>query len=173
MTSPVRASRSGFRLIPAALFLLASAAYVPAASAQDGPAVELALAALSEVRETLPPGPSALDPHLLCSPRLAGWSCPAEVTETAESLGFTLHGRNFTLVCPAGRSSCRLVAARSLVHFSDPRVTGNAATLMLDVWWQTNDRTRPVSHRRARLVFERVLTGWVLVRTEPLVSGRS
>lgn len=139
--------------------------------AQASSAVGLVVGALPQVRETIPPGPAALDPQILCSPRLAGWSCPAEVTRIAEELGFTLHSRNFTHVCPGDSRSCRLVAARSLLHFTEPEVRGNRGSVMLDVWWQTDNRARPVGHRRARLTLARESTGWKVTRTEPILAA--
>ncbi len=143
---------------------------VPALQAQLRPEVQLVLAALPSVREALPPGPAALDPQLLCTPRLAGWTCPKDVDTAAGGLGLMLHSRNFVHVCPGDRRSCRLVSARSLVLFSEPAIRGATATMMLDVWWQSDDRTRPVSHRRARLTFQRIGTTWQLDRTEPVVA---
>jgi hypothetical protein len=153
-----------------AAFGTAFAAPRPAEAQMSG-AAELVLAALPAVRETLPSGPAALDPQLLCTARLAGWSCPPEVSGAAADLGLMLHSRNFAYICPGDRRSCRLVSVRSLVHFTEPVVQGDTATLLLDVWWQTENRAQPVAHRRARLTFHRDAQGWKLGHTEPLVAG--
>jgi hypothetical protein len=141
-----------------------------AVAQQSGTAVELVLAALPAVRETLPPGTAAVDPQLICTPRLIGWSCPAEVVASAEGLGMILHSRNFVRVCPGDQRSCRLVSARSLVHFTEPQVQGTSANLTMEVWWETDNNSRPLAHRRARLSFHREGAEWRLDRTEPLVA---
>lgn len=160
------------RLLPCALMeaLTVLALLAPAAGAQEGEVVEVVLAAIPAVRETLPSGPAALDPELLCSPRLAGWSCPDRVQEVARSHDLTLHSRYFTRVCPGDERSCRLVGARSLVHFTEPRVGRSTASLLVDVWWQGSDPRRPVSHRRTRLTLRRLQGDWVVEDLRPIVA---
>jgi hypothetical protein len=150
------------------LLLLLALVPAPAASqaAREEDALEVTLAALRYVRDSLPAGRPALDPEIACEARLIGWNCPEPFRAAADSLGFRLGGRAFTLLCLGGPRSCRLVEAESLVVLEPPEIDRGRATQEASVWWRPGSRSRSILQRGFRMTLERTRSGWEVVREE-------
>lgn len=125
------------------------------AAAQGAGMVGVVVAALEHAAPTLPAGRAMLDPRLVCSVRLAGWTCPAEVHQRTAELGLELGSREFSYLCATSSGSCRLVGPDVLLELSAPRIFRRTASVVLDVWWRTDDPERPVGQRRSHLHLER------------------
>lgn len=158
---PGRAERAVRRLIRACALTTAAAGLclwaTPPADAQQRPPDTLAvvLAALDHTGSSLPDGQVMLDPRLVCSATLTGWSCPSELETTVAELGMVLGSREFTYLCATGSSGCRLVGTDVLVELTDLRLFGRTATVRANVWWDTGDAERPVGRRRSHLHLQR------------------
>jgi hypothetical protein len=125
------------------------------ARGQGADTVGVVVAALEHATHSLPAGRAMVDPRLVCSARLVGWSCPPEVHERTAELGLELGSREFSYLCMTSSDACRLVGPDVLLELSAPRIFRRTASVVLDVWWRTDDPERPVGQRRSHLHLER------------------
>lgn len=151
---------SGRRLIRAVAAMavvagLSLQAARPAGAQRPPDTLAVVLTALDHASSSLPEGQVMLDPRLVCSAALAGWSCPPEFEAHVKELGMVLGSRDFTYLCPTGSPGCRLVGTDVLVELSELRIFGRTATVMAHVWWDTDDKERPVGRRRSHLHLQR------------------
>lgn len=155
---PERAARGLIRAFAAAAAAAGLCLHAaPPAGAQQRPPDTLAvvLAALDHTGSSLPEGQIMLDPRLVCSATLTGWSCPPELEDTVAEMGMVLGSREFTYLCATGSAGCRLVGTDVLVELTDLRLFGRTATVRANVWWDTGDPERPVGRRRSHLHLQR------------------
>ena len=152
---------------PARLLACAAAAF----SWSTGPLVAqvddlsaVAAAVLPQLRGSLPSGAAALDPEPFCTPRLIGWRCPDVVRQAAEEAGLALSGREFTLICLQGPTSCRLIGVQSLVAFDDVSVDSRAgrARVSANLWWRPTGGRAPLASRRALFSLSRRRGAWIV-----------
>lgn len=134
------------------------------AAAQAEPGVEVALAALEHVRESLPAGRVVLDPRTLCRATIAGWACPEPVAERVRAMGLELGSREFSFVCERRSRDCRIVGTDVLVQPAEPRIMRSTARIVVNVWWSTGNEERPVGSRRSELHLQRDGGTWRVVR---------
>lgn len=152
------------RVAAAALGALAALACAVPAPAQEDARLDVGLAALEHVRESLPPGRAILDPRILCRATIAGWTCPEGMEERVRAMDLELGSRDFSYVCEKGPGDCRLVGTDVLVQLTEPRIMRNTATITVNVWWSTGDAARPVGSRRSQLHLQRHGGAWRVVR---------
>ena len=109
------------------------------AYAQTAEELEVVVAALPALRAHVPAGRAALDPDLLCTARLLGWECPEDFRAAVSAAGFSLNGREFTLVCLRGPDSCRLVRVDSLTSILSISLEngGRSARVAADQWYRS------------------------------------
>lgn len=159
-----RRVRSGRRVLLACACAILLRGAGPVAGQQGADTDDLAVALFTHLRAELPPGRAAVDPEPFCTPRLVGWRCAAPVRAAADALGFSLHSREFTLICTGGQGSCRLVAVRSLVSFENLEVDarGSRAEVTASLWWRTGQGMSPVSYRQRRISLARTRDGWTV-----------
>ena len=136
----------------------------PTAAQQGADTDALAVTLLTHLRGELPAGRAAVDPEPFCTPRLVGWRCAAPVRAAADALGFSLHSREFTLICTGGQGSCRLIGVRSLVSFENLEIDarGSRAGVTASLWWRTGQGMSPVSYRQRRITLARGRNGWAV-----------
>jgi hypothetical protein len=151
----------------AAMVLAAVLSGTAAAGQQTDDTAAVAVAVLAQLRGALPAGPAAIDPEPFCTGRLVGWSCPARVREAVQELGLSLNSREFSLVCPDGPASCRLVSVASLVAFSGVEIDWRAgrARVTVEIWSRTPGAATVV-HSARRLVLTRERSGWRIAQPD-------
>lgn len=151
-----------------ALLLLGAQPATPR-PAQDDPVLGVAAAVLRHARPGLPAGRVALDPGPVCEVRLAGWSCSPALEDAVQSLEIGLGSRAFSLVCPAGPQSCRLVGTDVLLQLARPALEGRSAEAVLDVWWRSAGRPA-VRHRRTVYQLRSDGEEWVVVEEQAEIA---
>lgn len=149
-------------------FLLAPAP--GALAAQENAREEVLIAAIAEMRGAMPRARMAVDPSLLCTARLVGWSCPERVQRALDSNRVSPRGREFTYVClGGGPRRCQLLGTESLIDLAEPEIDGGRASVVVDLWWRSGRHEAPVGHRKVELEMEREgrRGEWRVVKTVP------
>jgi len=150
-------------------FMLLAAALLSAAAtagAQEPVAAQQVLrSALGAIRERLPEGSvlviSSTHPHFT-EP-----DGPARARALAQAVGVRVAAHSQVRRCREPTPpSCRLSATDALVWFDPPRISGDTATVEVELWQQTDSERQPVSRESLLVSLSRKQGVWQVTKVQ-------
>ena len=158
---------------PAHLAILAAAllSTTGTAVAQEPTAPDLVLrSTFAAVRERLPGGSvlviSSTHPHFTDP------DGPARARALAQAVGVRVAEHSQVRRCRERTPpSCRLLGADALVWFDPPRISGDTATVKVELWQQTDSERQPVSRESLLVSLARTQGVWRVTKVQLVEIG--
>jgi len=158
-------SRSGFLL----LALVVALGAVSTVRAQEpAGSSDMLVPVLDAIRDSLPPGRAVLDTRILCTDTSTcdRWNGERPLT-VAGRLATRIRGVTGSLdqirrCLPNEPTSCRLTGAGVVVAVSEPAVSGDGATVYVNLWFNTGQARAPVAERSYVVSLRRPNGTWMV-----------
>jgi hypothetical protein len=158
-----------------AIFLPLALATVSDARAQTEAETTLVLrTALSHVAATLPQEERVLDPRRRATTRANGpWESGRRGAAQLSTLASALHATVDTIEarrqCTGPNpSDCHLSAASAVIASSDPRISGDTATVVISIWEASPSARAPIAERDLTVTLVRRGAAWTVVEERVL-----
>jgi len=167
---PLTPGRFHARKAPAHLVILAAALLsAPGTTVAQEPvaAQQVLRSALGAIRERLPGGAvlviSSTHPHFTDP------DGPARARALAQAVGIRVAEHSQVRRCRERTPpSCRLLGADALVWFDPPRISGDTATVEVELWRQTDSERQPVSRESLLVSLARKQGVWQVTKVQLL-----